>query len=846
MRIIRRNPIMSLATRLIQVLVLALSLFGASYLSAQAPPQKVTLRNVDIEFIGVQNVNEEVLRSNMQVRSGMEYSEAIVDDSLRALYGTGLFEYIDVKRTEAIDGQMDLIFRVKSKYRVLAIYYDGNYRLKERRLKKEISTRANASLNERLVKDDTQKLFEYYQKKGYTQVKIDYSIDRDPETGFGEVTFTIDEGPKVKVKKITFIGNVLEKNKRLVKQMKTRPWSWISWLTGTGKLDETQFEEDLLAVKEYYRSEGFLDVEIEEDQIEYDYSRKGKLHINIPLVEGRQYEIGEISMSGNELFPSQLMLQGLQLRKGDIFEPELVDEDREAVSDFYGSVGYLDSRVEVQRIPNLETGAIDLNYAITEGERFRVESIVIEGNTKTKSVVILRELSLAPGMPFDMVRMKVSQQRLENTQWFEKSEVTDEQTNIPQRRNMKISVEEGRTGNFTFGAGFSSIQRAVGFIEITQGNFDLFNYRSFFQGDGQKLRIRLEAGSRSSQVSIYFEEPYFLDNYFYQLAFGFQIFNQESDFLSTLYQETRAGFEVFLRKRLFGLVEGRISYGLEDVTLDFFSQVPFAFRRFFNENEFDERRNQINSQISRVSLGLVRDTRDKILFTTRGTRLQLVNTIAGGPLGGTQDFGKVEFLAATWIPTFTGGINYATTTTRTRPRTAQGVLIDFRASVGFGYGDTKRLPFAEQFFLGGPNTIRGYDFRKVGPVDLGEPLVDPLGQPFLDENGNPRLLSRPTLESKGGQTSAMVTLEYFYSISPQVRISAFYDGGLVNRGFGDFGTDWWSDDAGIGITLMVMGTPLRLDYAIPINSTVIKDQFGGTIYTNDEGAQFNFNFGTRF
>lgn len=831
MRIIRRKPIMSLVIRKTLLLLLALPLLGPSFLSGQQTAEGATIGNLEIEFIGVQNVNVEVLRANMQVRSGMVYSEAIVDDSLRALYSTGLFEYIDVKRTQISDGKLDLIFRVKSKYRVLAVYYDGNYRVKERRLKKEISTRANGSLNERLVKVDSQALFEFYQKKGYTQVKVDFSIDRDPETGFGEVTFNIDEGPKVKVSKITFQGNVLEKNRRLVKQMKTRPWNWISWLTGSGKLDEVQFEEDLIAVKDYYREEGYLDVEIYEDQIEYDYSRRKKLEIKIPMTEGRQYLLGDISVTGNELFPSELLVAGIQLRKDDVFSPEEVDEAREAFTDFYGSVGYLDSRVDVQRIPNLDTGAIDLEFVISEGERFRVESINIEGNTKTKSVVILRELTLAPGMPFDLVRMKIAEQRLDNTQWFEKVEATDEQTNIPQRRNLKVTVEEGRTGNFTFGAGYSSIQRAVGFIEITQGNFDIFNWRSFFQGDGQKLRIRLEAGSRSSQMSIYFEEPYFLDNYFHQLAFGFQVFNEESDFLSTLYQETRVGFEVFLRKHLFELIEGRLSYGLQDVNLDFFSQIPFAFRSFFGENELDPARNRVNSQISKVTLALSRDTRDKLLFTTRGTRLQLINTVAGGPLGGTQSFGRVQFIGATWIPTFELG---------------QGILVDLRAGVGFGFNETNRLPFTEQFFLGGPNTIRGYDYRMVGPVDLGEPLLDPFGGVFPDENGNPRVRSPATLQSKGGQTQATITLEYFYSISPQVRISAFYDGGLVNRGFGDFGMDWWSDDFGVGITLMVMGTPLRLDYAIPLNSTVIQDEFGGTIYTNDEGAQFNFNFGTRF
>lgn len=833
MRIIRRNLIMSLPIRLSLIFLPAFCLLATSFSFAQTTQGGITVGKVEIEFIGVQNVNVDVVRSNMQVRPGMTYSEAVVDDSLRALYGTRLFEYIDVKRTEVADGKLDLIFRLKSKYRVLAIYYDGNYRINEKRLKKEISTRANASLSERQVKEDSRTLFEFYQKRGFTQVTIDYTIDRDPETGFGEITFLINEGPKVKVSDITFIGSQEIKNKRLVKQMKTRPWNWLSWITGTGKLNETQLEEDLISVRDYAREEGYLDIEIHEDQIEYDYSRRGRLHIKIPITEGRQYQIGNMTVSGNELFPGELLLDAIELEEGDIFSPKLVDEDTTTLQEFYGSVGYLDCRIDVQRIPNLETGAIDINFAVNEGERFRVESINIEGNTKTKSIVILRELSLAPGMSFDMLRMKVSQQRLENTQWFEKVEATDEQTNIPQRRNFKVSVEEGRTGNFTFGAGYSSIQRAVGFIEITQGNFDMFNWRSFFQGDGQKLRIRLEAGSRSSQAVLSFEEPYFLDNYFYQLAFGFSIFNQESDFLSTLYEETRAGFEIYFRKRLIELIEGRISYSLEDVTLDFFSRIPFGFRQFFNPNEINDFGNRVESEISRVGIAFIRDTRDKILFTNRGTRLQLINTVAGGPLGGTQEFVRVEFKGATWIPIFELG---------------QGFLFDYRAGVATAFGDTPRTPFVEQFFLGGPNTIRGYDYRLVGPVDLGEPLKDPFGNVFLDINGNPRMDPRApaTFEPKGGQTYGMMSMEYFYSISEQVRLSAFYDGGFVNRGVADFGTDWWSDNIGVGITLMVMGTPLRLDYAIPMNPIEIKDGLGDTIYTNDEGAQFNFNFGTRF
>ena len=171
-----------------------------------------------------------------------------------------------------------------------------------------------------------------------------------------------------------------------------------------------------------------------------------------------------------------------------------------ALEDFYGREGYLETRVRLLRKPNLATSNIDLEYQVNESEQFNVESIKIEGNTKTKSIVILRELVLGPGEVFNTVRMEFSKLRLENTRFFEDVNVSPEITNIPGRRNLKVAIKEGRTGNLTFGAGFSSLERAVVFAELSQSNFDLFNRRSFFQGDGQKFRLRLQLGSESSEA----------------------------------------------------------------------------------------------------------------------------------------------------------------------------------------------------------------------------------------------------------------------------------------------------------------------------------------------------------
>jgi outer membrane protein insertion porin family len=527
----------------------------------QAPPQPVyKAGTVTIRFVGTANVNEQVVRANMQIKEGGDVDDTIIDRDIRTLYKTGLFEFIEIKREILPNNVVNLVVEVTPKYRVLAIRYEGNKKVKSTRLQKEIQTKTNAALDERLVKEDAEKIRDYYQKTGYNQAQVTSSIERNASTGFGTVIFKIREGNKVKISDVRFVGNTHIKTKTLRKQMDTKRWWMFSWLTGSGRFKDDQFEDDLDKLRDYYREDGYLDVDIAPEKIRYDYPTPGKLVLTIAVDEGRQYHIGDITVSGNKLYPDFLLKRVLRQKSGMVFTPSKLDKDVETMQDFYGRDGYLDTRVHLLRKPNIGTGNIDIEYQVVESEKFNVESIKIEGNTKTKSIVILRELTLGPGDVFNTVRMKISKLRLDNTRFFEDPvNMTDEQTNIPGRRDLKIAVKEGRTGNLSFGAGYSSLERATVFAEVSQSNFDLFNRRSFFQGDGQKFRLRLQLGSQSSEAVLSFEEPYLFQR---ALTLGFQLFRTSSDYSSSFYEEIRTGGEVYLRKNLFELVEGRLSYTL--------------------------------------------------------------------------------------------------------------------------------------------------------------------------------------------------------------------------------------------------------------------------------------------
>ncbi len=789
----------------------------------------VRVGSIGVRFNGPANVSEQLVRANMQLQEGSGLEDTLIDRDIRSLYRTGQFEFIEFKRSALVGGRVDLVVEVTPKFRVSKVSFEGNVKVKDKRLAKEALTKENLPLDERQVKEDAEKVREFYQKSGYNQSKVEYRIERDRATGLGRVFFDVQEGQKVRIRKVEFAGNDNVKTRKLRKEIETKKWNWFSWLTDTGRFRDDRYETDFDKLRDYYREQGFLDVEIDPAKVKFDYPKPNRLVLTYTIVEGRRYKVGDITISGNKLYPTERLIPLLRLKTGDTFAPSAVEKDQKTLEDFVGKDGYVDARVRIVRKPNLETGAIDLEYEYSEGEKFSVESIRLEGNTKTKSIVVLRELVLAPGEVFSTVRMNTSKLRLENTRFFEEVNMSPEPTNLPGRRNLKIAVREGRTGNLTFGAGFSSLERAIVFAEISQSNFDLFNRKSFFQGDGQKFRLRLQLGSRSSEATLSFEEPWFLER---ELALGFSLYRSSSDFFSNVYQETRTGAEVYLRKRLFELVEGRLGYTIELVDI---ADVDRQTAPFLIDEEGER-------SVSKLTFKLSRDTRDRLNNTTRGNRVELGTELAGGAFGGETDYYRVELRAAQFYKTFD----------------TLNQVISFIGRVGVidEYGDSDRVPFFDRLFLGGPNSLRGFENRQVGPKDeVGlpdGPLPDPpdLGTdtdtdgagPDTDTDGptiitpDPDAAVAASFEALGGKTYGFASVEYTIEIVNPLRVAVFYDVGFVNSEAWNFDTSGYNDNFGVGLRLEVGGAPLSLDFGIPITA----DE------RNDQGVQFNFSFGTRF
>ncbi len=757
---------------------------------------RMTVERISIRFEGPQHVSEDAVMAHVKLRKGMNFDQRSLDASVRALYESGFYDFVEANKSVASPGKMDIEFFIVAKYKVAQVIFSGNEEFKSDRLRREIETYAGGVLDDRVVKRDVDKLKDYYWKKGYSQAKIDFLIERNDELGQGVVRFEISEGEDVSIENITFVGNEHIDEDDLRGEMKTDTWWWlISNLTDWGRLNDEDFMADLEKIRQYYRNHGFLDVEIDESKVKFDFpdpDEPGEMDITIEVSEGRQYKVGDITFRNNTLFTSEKLYEFVKYHKltnGNIFSPKKIDQLVDDIRDFYGEWGYIETFVRALRRPNLETGDIDVIIDITESDKYYLESISIQGNTKTKSEVIIRELALAPGEVFDLVRMKASENRLKNTRFFDEVTISPEVTPIPGRRNMRIIVKEGRTGNLTFGAGFSTVESFVVTAELSQSNFDYSNYSNLFQGAGQKFRIRVSLGLESSQVIIGFEEPWVFNR---EVGYGFELFRTDSGYYSDEYSEVRTGMTHYLRKRIIEYIEGRLAYTVEDVNIyDVESYAPNTIK--------DE---EGHRSISQISLSLLRDTRDNIMMPTTGTRFELVQTVAGGPLLGQTNLYRIEGRAGVWL-------RLADYLPIGGPPDAHVFSVVGRTGSVTEYGG-RDLPFFEHFFLGGAYNMRGFKYRKVGPMENGEPL--------------------------GGKTFGYLSFEYSYKIFEPLRIAVFYDIGFVNENSWDWNASNYNDDFGIGFRIMLMGAPMRIDLGIPIT----------TGPENDDGMQFNFSFGTVF
>src|SRR5437773_3542623 len=602
------------------------TLFTAVIVRAQAPqaaPGPPVIRSMEVQYTGPATISKERILAQMRTKVGQVYSNEVVQEDIKALYKTGYIRNVRIFAQPEGDG-VKVTVAVQTRSIVREIEITGAERIKPKRLRKEIKVKLNHAVDEQALEESREKIVEVYQGHGFNDVSVQFRVDPiDEKRGTARVVFTVNEGVRGAISQVRFEGNAHINDRTLRKQMKTRGRTLIYFMDKTGRLDEVQLEQDLDKIREYYQNHGFIDMEIKE--VRKDRTPKGPMIITIVIAEGPQYHVRKLTISGYEHSTEAKVRAFLKLKEGSVYSPKQLRDDAKAVADAYGSGGYVDLVITPEGTP-AGPALIDVHYIIGEGTRSFVNRVNIEGNTRTKDKVIRREVLVAPGDVFNTVRVDTTKKRLENLGYFAKVETYPEETDIPGRKDLTILVQEKRTGSLSFGGGYSTVDALVGFAELTQGNFDLFNWPSF-TGGGQKFRLRIQYGTERKDFVLSITEPYFLDR---RLSLNGQVFYTEANYLSAEYNQRNYGLATELRKPINAYTSATLGYQLQEI--DIFDVAASA-------SEFIQSQKGSFTE-SKVFGGVVFDSRDNPLLSRRGRRVSFSPYIAVGFLGGdTQIYG---------------------------------------------------------------------------------------------------------------------------------------------------------------------------------------------------------------
>lgn len=731
--------------------------------------QKQVEKNITaIEVKGNKSISTNIVIAKLKLRVGALYHENVASEDLKRLYALKFFEDIKFKTQDYKDG-VKVVITVVERPVIEKITFSGVKKLglKDDKLKEKIVSKENLTVDYPSLEEDLAILKGLYEKKGYGQVKVEHELKVNQETNKAIIDFKVDEGKKKKVKKIYIEGNYNFSDGKIIKILKTKK----AWLFGSGVLAEEVLIEDMDRIKSFYNKQGFINATVDY-KLQSD-ARGSFWLITINIEEGKKFFVGDLIIKGNQdVLEKEILAKIQQSKPGKVFSQEYLKQDIMEINSLYFDKGYISARVQETTTLNDENQRIDVTLNVKENEVAYVEKIKIKGNVKTRDAVIRRELRIKPGDRFDGQKLKRSKERLQNLGFFEEVGYDTEDTEVSNKKDLIVEVKESKTGQFSFGGGYSTVDQFVGFVEVEQKNFDWKNF-PYFTGAGQDLKLRASLGSLSNGYELSFTEPWIFD---YPLSFGFDIYKNTHERDSDVgygYDEDITGGDLRFSKEFAEYLTGSIKYTCESI------KIANVSADASNDLKEEEGKNTISS----TEVGLTLDTRDNVFEPKKGDVLSGSLQMAGGPIGGDRDFWKFYSRASHYW------------------NIAGNSVLEFRVRAGIAdtYDDTNKIPIFERFFAGGANTIRGYRERKIGPYDSNS--ADPLG----------------------GEAMLIGNMEYTYPLFNFLKLAAFYDIGNVWARSSDFAAGGYKSGVGFGFRLKTPIGPIMLDYGIPLNKESGKD-----------------------
>lgn len=704
-----------------------------------------------IAIKGNRAIEADAIKAVIKINEGKPLSAEEVRDAIKTIFNMGYFTDVQAETSDT-DGGKELVFIVSEKPQVREIEFKGNKEIEKDKLKDLVTFKANTILDSNKIKESIAKIKTEYENSGYYMADVQYRME-DADENQIKLIFDITENEKVLVKSIIFLGNKEYSDDTLKKLMQTKEGSWSSWIFSKGTFKEDMLRGDMEILSSHYLNNGYIQAKLEEPQV-FLTPDKRWIYITIRIEEGKKFWFGKIDFKGDIIDSVDDLYKNVKVKEGDIFSRDRLRQDIVALTDLYGDKGYAFANIVPLTTLDHEKRIVNITFDISKGELVYLERIVITGNVKTRDKVIRRELQVAEGELYHGTHLKKSRQKVNNLGFFEEVNMSTERGSAPNKLNVIIDIKERPTGTLSIGAGYSSIDNFIMMGSVSQGN--LF-------GRGQKLQLSAEYGGRRRTYNLGFTEPRLFDT---ELSSGFDIYDMEKVY--TDFTKKSTGGDIRLGIPLwFEETRGYLTYRHEDS--DIFAIAPTAGTFILQQAG--------KSTISSITASVVRDTRDNYIAPMSGSNSSVSTEVAGGFLGGTRSF--VKYLGSTsWFHPIYGDTS-----------------VMLHGAIGYAEGtEGKNLSIDERFFVGGMNTVRGFDPLSLGPKD---------------ENGN----------VIGGNKELIFNAEYLFPLVKEASLRGvlFFDAG---NAFGEnevYDVENLRTSVGYGVRWYSPIGPLRLEWGYNLN-----------------------------
>jgi outer membrane protein insertion porin family len=746
---------------------------AATAAHAQASPPIIS----EVRFAGNQRVEDNAILLHISSRPGDPLDEAIVNRDIKAIYGLRFFDQVSADLSRQ-GNKVILTYKVSERPLVSEVKLEGMKKIRatDDKIHEATKLHVRSILDPERVDETIKGIKRVYEGKGYLDAAVTFrTIPQPDNTAIG--IFTVNEGARVSISEIKFTGNKAFSAGQLRTAMATGTHNLLSFFTGSGSLDRTKLQEDVDRLTAFYYDHGYLNVHIADPALD----RKGtSITVTIAVDEGAPYKVGKLSFSGDLKYPEKELRDQLTLKSGELFRGSTMQHDVLTLSDVYSNRGFAFVNVDPRTQLDPARRVIDVDFVINPGQEVLVDRIKVTGNAKTSDKVIRRELRIQEQEPYSAEKIRTSKERLDRLGFFHETRITTSQGRDPSRINLDVGVTEGSTGSFQLAGGFSTASSVFGSFRI--GNSNLF-------GGGQSVALDASIGFLFQNLSISYTEPWLLD---IPLSTGVDLYATKLVYFN--FNRSSAGFalrtfypleELGLKKiGPFSLkdVSAGLQYRFESVGITGFSGLTtFEIRRYKGYSTTSE----FIPSIRRFTVNNPTDPRS-------GSVQSLTVQIAG--LGGDNAFIKGVTHMRFYLPFIDN------------PRFGQWVYSiggDFGIGTDLRSGSGGELPLYERFFPGGIDSVRGYEFNRLGPrVTLFNQFGDPFGY-----------------EEIGGSKELLLTQEVTFPILEGLGLRGvvFTDAGNSFRLQDALDITKLQGDYGAGFRWRSPFGPLRIEMAIPVN-----------------------------